>query len=125
MHYYTWLQTTKQLLEPINFLIIILCFALSFLSSYIVVRGVYLDPRDSSSVEKFHMKFIKEILGVHCKASNVACRAELVRLPLWVRISFSSIKFWEHLLTSENTLVFKNFQATKNFNPCAKELLHL
>ena len=23
------------------------------------------------------MKFIKEILGVHCKASNVACRAEL------------------------------------------------
>jgi hypothetical protein len=60
----------------LNFLIIILCFALSFLSSYIVVRGVYLDPRDSSSVEKFHMKFIKEILGVHCKASNVACRAE-------------------------------------------------
>jgi hypothetical protein len=26
-------------------------------------------------VEKFHMKFIKEILGDHCKASNVACRA--------------------------------------------------
>jgi hypothetical protein len=34
-------------------------------------------------VEKFHMKFIKEILGVHCKASTVACRAELGRLPLW------------------------------------------
>jgi hypothetical protein len=29
------------------------------------------------------MKFIKEILGVHCKASNVACRAELGRLSLW------------------------------------------
>jgi hypothetical protein len=54
------------------------------------VRGVYLDPRDSSSVEKFHMKFIKEILGVHCKASNVACRAELGRLPLWVRIKISN-----------------------------------
>jgi hypothetical protein len=39
------------------------------------VWGVYLDPGDSSIVEKFHMKFIKEILGVHCKASNVACRA--------------------------------------------------
>ena len=61
------------------------------------------------------MKFIKEILGVHCKASNVACRAELGRLSLWAKISFSCIKFWEHLLTSENTLVFKIFQATKNF----------
>jgi hypothetical protein len=43
---------------------------------------------DSSIVEKFHMIFIKEILGVHCKASNVACRAELGRLPLRAKISF-------------------------------------
>ena len=91
------------------------------------VWGIYLDLGDSSIVEKFHMKFIKEILGVHCKASNVACRAELGRLPLWVKISFSCIKFWEHLLPSENTLVFKFFQATKNFNPWANKLysLHL
>jgi IS1 family transposase len=75
------------------------------------VWGVYLDPGDSSIVEKFHMKFIKEILGVHCKASNVACRTELVRLPLWAKIAFSCIKFWEHLLTSENTLVFKFFSS--------------
>ena len=67
------------------------------------VWEIYLDPGDSSIVEKFHMKFIKEILGVHCKASNVACRAEFGRLPLWAKISFSCIKFWEHLLTSENT----------------------
>jgi hypothetical protein len=86
------------------------------------VWGVYLDPGDSSIVEKFYMKFIKEILGVHCKASNVACRAELGRLSLWAKISFSCIKFWEHLLTSENTLVFKISQATKNFNPRAKKL---
>jgi hypothetical protein len=86
------------------------------------VWRVYLDSGDSSIVEKFHMKFIKEILGVHCKASNVACRAELGRLPLWAKISFSCIKFWEHLLTSENTLVFKIFQATKNFNPWAKKV---
>jgi hypothetical protein len=30
------------------------------------VLGVYLHPGDSSIVEKFHMKFIKEMLGVHC-----------------------------------------------------------
>jgi hypothetical protein len=79
--------------------------------------GDFFDPEDSSIVEKFHMIFIKEILGVHCKASNVACRAELGRLPLRAKISFPCIKFWEHLLTSENALVFKIVQATKNFNP--------
>jgi hypothetical protein len=56
-------------------------------------------------VEKFHMKFIKEILGVHCKASNVTCRPELGRLPLWAKISFYCIRFWKHLLTSENALI--------------------
>ena len=50
----------------------------------------------------------------------------ILRLPLWAKISFSCIKFWEHLLTSENTLVFKIFQATKIFNPWAKKtVLHL
>ena len=34
----------------------------------------------------------------------------------------SCIKFWEHLLISENTLVFNIFQATKNFNPWSKKL---
>ena len=67
------------------------------------VWGVYLDPGDSSIVEKFHMIFIKEMLGVHCKASNVACRAELGRLPLWAKNLIFLYKFWEHLLTSENT----------------------
>jgi hypothetical protein len=69
------------------------------------VCGVYLDTGDSSIVEKFHMKFIKEILGVHCKASNVTCRPELGRLPLWAKISFYCIRFWKHLLTSENALI--------------------
>jgi hypothetical protein len=39
-------------------------------------------------MEEFHMKFIKEILGVHCKASTVACRAELGRLPLLAKSHF-------------------------------------
>ena len=32
------------------------------------------------------------------------------------------VKFREHLLTSKNTLVFKIFQPTKNFNPWANKL---
>ena len=31
-------------------------------------------------------------------------------------------KIWKHLLTYENTLVFKIVQATKNFNPLANKL---
>jgi hypothetical protein len=33
--------------------------------------------KDSEPHEKFHVKCIKEQLGVHCKTLNVACRSEL------------------------------------------------
>jgi hypothetical protein len=35
---------------------------------------------------------MKEILGVYCKASNDACRAELSRLPMNSNILFSCVK---------------------------------
>jgi hypothetical protein len=38
--------------------------------------------KDSDPFEKLHIKFIKEILGIHCKASNDGCRAELKTEPL-------------------------------------------
>ena len=38
--------------------------------------------KDSELHEKIHVKFIKELLGVHCKTLNVACRSELGRLPI-------------------------------------------
>ena len=83
------------------------------------IWGVDVNNSDSSIVEKFHMKFIKEILGVHCKAMNVACRSELGRLPLQSKIMFSCIKFLNH---SENTLAFKIFKATENNNPWTKKV---
>ena len=43
------------------------------------VWGVDCKFKDSDLTEEFHLKFIKETLGVHCKASNVGCRAELNR----------------------------------------------
>ena len=39
-------------------------------------------------LKKLHIKFIKEILGIHCKASNDGCRAELNRTPLKSKIYF-------------------------------------
>ena len=39
---------------------------------------------DSSPTEKIHLKFCKRYLEVNNKASNIACRAELGRLPLLI-----------------------------------------
>ena len=42
---------------------------------------------DNSAIENIHLKFCKRYLEVNSKASNLACRAELGRLPLIVPIS--------------------------------------
>jgi hypothetical protein len=41
------------------------------------IWGVDLSSNNISSIEKFHLKFIKDILGVHCKTSNAGCLADL------------------------------------------------
>ena len=41
---------------------------------------------DNSAIEKIHLKFCKRFLEVNNKASNLACRAELGRLPVVVPI---------------------------------------
>ena len=42
--------------------------------------GLTCAEKDTTPYEYLHLKFIKEILGVHSKTSNDACRAELNRL---------------------------------------------
>jgi hypothetical protein len=64
------------------------------------------------SHKHLHIKFIKEILGVHCKATNVACLAELNRYPLRGRIQLATIKFLEHILNANNSLVNKVYSST-------------
>ena len=54
------------------------------LTNNIEIWGVYAKPDfktwDSSQIEKAHLQFCKQYLGVNNKASNIACRAELGRL---------------------------------------------
>ena len=56
-------------------------------------RGVYAKPDfktwDSSQIEET-LQFCKRYLEVNNKASNVACRAELGRLPLNITINKKS-----------------------------------
>ena len=76
--------------------------------------------KDSEPHEKFHVKFIKEQLGVHCKTLNVACRSELSRLPINTNIIMASIKYLDHLITFEMSLVHDIFLETLNHNPWVK-----
>ena len=78
--------------------------------------------KDSDPYEHLHLKFIKEILGVQYKSTNAACRAELNRLPLKAKVQCSALKFWEHILLSNNTLVNKVYVATKCTNSWTKKI---
>jgi hypothetical protein len=60
--------------------------------------------KDSELFEHLHIKFIKEILGVHCKATNAACLTELNRYPVRGRIQLATINFIEHILNANNSL---------------------
>ena len=71
----------------------------------------------ANPIEKLHVKFMKEILGVNCKTSNEACRAELARLPMSGKISSAIIGFYNHLISDENTLSYNIYRITKNTNP--------
>ena len=63
------------------------------------VGGIDCKFKDSDLTKKIHLKFIKETLGVHCKASNVECRAELNRRPIHNKIIYSIFNFLHHILT--------------------------
>ena len=81
------------------------------------VWGVNSTFKESDPFEKLHIKFIKEILGVHCKASNNGCRAELNRIPLKSKILFSILNFYNHIIASKNTLLNDIFMCSKDTNP--------
>ena len=89
------------------------------------VWGVNTTFKDSDPFEKLHIKFIKEILGVHCKASNNGCRAELNRFPLKNKILFSILNFYNHITTSSNTLLNDIYMCSKESNPWVKKVKNI
>ena len=57
--------------------------------------------------KKIHLKFCKHYLEVNNKASNVACRAELVRLPLIIPINQKIMKYFVYLNNKDNDSMVK------------------
>ena len=53
---------------------------------------------DSKNIlQDLHIKFMKVVLSVHSKTSNLAVRSELGRLPLHIKIFSSVLKYLAHL----------------------------
>ena len=56
------------------------------------------------------------------KGQNAACRAEIGRLPLKSKVQTAAINIWEHIITSQNSLVNKIYSLTEQSNLWAKKV---
>ena len=61
----------------------------------------------SNDIEKVHMRFLKQILGVRKQTSNIAVYGELGRFPLVVLIRIRILNYWFKILNSPNSLLHK------------------
>ena len=72
---------------------------------------------DSSPIEKIHLQFCKRYLEVNNKASNLACRAELGRLPLIIPINQKIMKYFVYLKNKDDdSIVKQSFLMSKNLH---------
>ena len=56
--------------------------------------------KESDPYDLLHTKFMKEILGVHCKTPNAACMSELAGQPCRTKIITACIKYLDHVISS-------------------------
>jgi hypothetical protein len=56
-------------------------------------------------IEKVHIKFLKQILGVRAQTPNNAVYGETGRFPLYVLRQVRVIKYWHKIISSNNSLV--------------------
>ena len=71
----------------------------------------------NSAIEKIHLKFCKRYLEVNNKASNLACGAELGRLPLVVPINQKIMKYFVYLNNKNNASIVKQaFLMSRNLH---------
>ena len=68
-----------------------------------------------SPIEQVHTKFLKQLLQVNTKATNIGVRAELVRIPIVTFAKIQALKNWIRITLNKcNTLVFNIY--TESFN---------
>ena len=62
-------------------------------------------------IDKIHINFFKNLLGVRAQTPNFAVYGGLGRSPLSVIAKERSVKYWLKLLSNKNSLMFKIFQS--------------
>lgn len=65
------------------------------------------DKWDKSPIEKVHLKFCKLYLKVNRKASNIATRSELGRLPTQIVLMKKTLKYYLYLNNKDDNAVVK------------------
>ena len=74
--------------------------------------GIY-----SSPIEKNPLKFFKRYLQVNNKASNIACRAELGRLPLLIPRNQNIMNYFVYRTTNDkDSIVKQSFLMSKKLH---------
>ena len=74
---------------------------------------------DKHPIEMLHTEFCKSILRTHRKTPNNACRAELGRYPLMIKIQKRAFKFHSHVKESKpDTLHNKSLAYTESLERC-------
>ena len=58
-----------------------------------------------SEVNKVVLSFVRQLLGVHKKTTNLATLSETGKYPLSVKIFVRIIKYWFRIYTSQNILL--------------------
>ena len=66
---------------------------------------------ESPDIEKIHIKFLKQILGVGPKTTNLTIYGETGRMPLHVTRSIRIIKYWSKIKSDPNSLPFKIYES--------------
>ena len=79
--------------------------------------------KESDPYELLHTKCMKEILGVHCKTPNAACRFELARKPCRTKIITACIKYLDHVISSKDTLSHDILKATWKSNVWIRNII--
>ena len=78
--------------------------------------------------DTLHIKFLKQILGVHDKATNNAVRGEVGAYPVAIKSLLSSVKYWLYVLKKNNSIVHEAYLDSINiaggFGHQIKTLLH-
>ena len=75
-------------------------------------------------IEKVHQKFLKMVLGVHPRTTNIALYGETGRYPILIDQTIAVVKYQHHLeFSSENKLLNRFYDNLKKKNrPLIREV---